>query len=833
MGLISYDGCDNCPIRKTWPLLHSPKMAFTEPTVPVDINLLCLGEAPGQEEDAVGEQFVGKTGKYLRERIPREWRDKLYFQNAVRCRPTDTQEKNRNPSITEISCCSTYLKEDLLTIRPNAILGVGSIPLSNFWPDLIISKIRGIPFPIQFTDKTSCWYYPTFHPSYVSRLERRDEDGSYTNYAEPVFRNDLRIFFEQVRTKFATRPRIYSPPKQIDYPKSAEEAWKLFQQLEEPYAIDFETFKLRPYMRDALLLTCGCSDGKTTFAFPVMWPGDMNPWGKSFLAKMARTKKKWIAQSSSMELTWMRYITQEHDHIFEDTEILARLNHNRKGLGSLDILSKVYLGFDIKALNPNMDKNRMREYPLPKVLKYNALDAWATVEIFHLLGAELAQKPNQLENYYRSIDTVSSCTDMELKGLDVDISVAEEMQKVLYKQSVEQGRQAKAIPEVRAFEKKESRIFSLTAPDDVAAVLVRYCGVDLEQDHETKHYSTKEEVLTPLLGLHPLVDLTLESRGTEKLLSTYILPILSGEIIAVDGKIHSQYRVVHVSTFRLSSEAPNMQNWPTRRNHEIRRMIKAPPGYVIVKFDYAGLEVRVLCMASRDQNLMNDILDAPKNLGQKDIHWYWLKRILQLYPKYMDRLADKTGEKEEQAILDGGRTIIKTDFVFSSFYGSKAGAIANKTLIPVDVLKELHLEFWNRYAATRKWIDGQTRFYQQHGYVQSLTGRMRNEVLPGQEIVNSPIQGTGAEIVLEAQNALHNRAMQEDINFLPRMNVHDDITFFLPDTSDLERYIQVIGADMTMARFPFVTVPLAVECSLGYNWADTEKVSVITGAAYA
>lgn len=807
-------------------------MGFTPPTEKTNFSLLCLGEAPGIEEDNEGKQFVGKTGRYLRDRIPREWQDKLYFQNAVRCRPIDHRGANRNPSPTEISCCNTYLKEDLLAIRPSAILSVGGVPLSDFWPEQNISKIRGIPFPIQFTDKTSCWYYPTFHPSYVAGMERRDEDGNYTNYAEPVFRNDLLNFFRLVTTKFATPPKIYSPPTEIHYPKNPEEAWKLFQQLEEPYAIDFETFKLRPYIRDALLLTCACSDGKTTFAFPVMWPGDLNPWGKLFLTKVARTKKKWIAQSSSMELAWLRYTTGQHDYVFEDTEILARLNHNRKGLGSLDALSIIYLGFDIKKLNPSMDKNRMREYPLQKVLKYNGLDAWATSEIFHSLGAELAQRPNQLENYYRSIDTVSSCVDMELQGLEVDISIAEQMQKVLYKQSMEQAAAAKRIPEVREYEKKESKIFSLTSGPEVARVLTLYCGIDLPQDDETKNYSVKEEVLTPLIGTHPLVDLRLDSQGTEKLLSTYIDPVLTGKIIAIDGKIHSHYKVVHTFTYRLASESPNMQNWPIRKNYEIRRMIIPPYGYVIVKFDYAGLEVRVLCMASKDQNLMNDILDAPKFLGAKDIHWYWLKRTLQLYPKYMDRLAEKTGEKEEKDILDGGRTIIKTDFVFSSFYGSKAGAIANKTLIPLDILKELHVEFWGRYSSVKDWTDGQVRFYQKYGYVESLTGRVRNDVMPGMEIVNTPIQGSGSEIVVEAQVALYNRAITEDINFLPRMAIHDDLTFFLPDNNNLERYIQVIGQDMTKARFPFVTVPLAVEPSVGYNWADTCKLDTITGVAY-
>jgi uracil-DNA glycosylase family 4 len=828
--LFTFSGCEPCTLKKQWPHLKSPKMAFTPPTELSPYRLLALGEAPGSTEDAEGKQFVGKTGQYLRERLPREWKNKFYFQNCVRCKPPN----NETPTDHEMTCCSCFLEQDLLTIRPQAILGLGNVPLQYFWQNnSTISKLRGIPFGVELEDKSTCWVFCTFHPSYPARADETDDNGEVVNTVEPVFRNDLLRFFQLVTTRFTTPPVIYKPPTEFIYPKSYQEAWNLFQRLDDPYAIDFETFKLKPYLRDARLLTAAFSDGKLTFAFPVSWPGDLNPWGKQFLVDVAKSRRRWIAQNASMELPWIRSLTDIHEHQFEDTEVIARLLHDRKGVGRLELISRIYLGFDLKALN-NLDKDRMIEYPLDKVLTYNALDAWGTALLFKIMGELLLQKPNGVENYARIIDTIASTVEMELLGLPVDIAQSEQMQKVLLQHEQEVEKKARQIKEVKEYEKAESKIFNISSPPQVASVLTRYCGIQLPKTASQKSYSTDEQDLTPLIGKHPLVDLTLDFRELDKQLSTYIDPILTGKIIGVDGLIHPAYTTVHAATYRLSAKDPNIQNFPKRAHREIRRQVIAPEGCLIAAFDYAGLEARVLQMLSKDENLKKSIIDPKNFLHDDDIHWYWLHKIIDYYPLYMKRLADKSGESEEKKILKAGRTIIKTDFVFASFYGSVAKSIANRTQIPLNILEKIHDEFWSLYFGVRKWLDGQVEFYKQYGYVESLTGRIRNEVLPGNEISNTPSQGTGAEIVLEAQNALHKKAIEErDIYLFPRINIHDDVSNFIPDSDDSERYIRTIAEIMVEPRFPFITCPLKVECSVGYNWCDLSEVFQYQGEAYS
>jgi len=143
-------------------------------------------------------------------------------------------------------------------------------------------------------------------------------------------------------------------------------------------------------------------------------------------------------------------------------------------------------------------------------------------------------------------------------------------------------------------------------------------------------------------------------------------------------------------------------------------------------------------------------------------------------------------------------------------------------------------EFWSEYRGVRDWLDGQENIYQNGGKIQSLNGRIRDEILPGNEIINTPGQGSASEIVLEAQNALYLRAITEDMNFLPRFNIHDDLGFILPIENEdiLESYIRDIALEIVKVRFPFITVPLTTECRIGTDWASLEAITTFTGNYY-
>lgn len=842
--LITFSGCDHCTLKPTWPSLQHPQIPIITPIEEGPFRVLIVGEGPGENEDIEGSVFVGKAGRYLKDFLPGDWVRKVYWGNVVRCRPifiTPRKVENRAPTPHEIKCCSEYLERDLQIIKPHAILALGGISLSYFYGESEdipnISKIRGVPFPIQLKDGTTTWVMGTYHPSYVMQQDRKDDDGKTVNTAIPVFRADLKKFFSLL-PKLSTAPKITSPSKgTFIFPKSAEETYNLFEQLKQPFARDYETFKKRPYLRDARPLTEAFSDGTLTFSYPIRWPGDPNPWGLEVFEKLARSKKHWIAQHSQMEYSWMVHHTKDYDLYFEDTEVQARLLHQRSGLGSLDVLSRIRLGIDIKQITTRalrkmmlgpLDKERILDYPLEDILNYNCIDAWSEYEIFCI--QDLMLPINQKENYRKIIQAIKSTVAMELNGLHISLEESEKLEAEFGGKVRAFEKDARKIPEVLEFEKETNRAFSLGSPPVVGHVLVNYCNIPLPET-EHNNYQTGEDVLQEFQGQHPLVDLILDYREVKKLTSTYIDSILNGRLLGADGLLHPAYTTVHTRTYRLSSEDPNIQNFPKRKHKEIRRQVVAAQGKIFAAFDYGGLEARTFAMASGDKRLKKGILESAID-PKKDIHSGWLNRILQIYPPYIERLSQKTGETDEDKIRKAGRDIIKSDFVFASFYGSVARSIANRTMIPYDLAKQVLGEFWEEYADAKRWIEGQFEYYNKTGTVVSLTGRVRDEQLPGNEVINTPIQGTAAEIVLEAQNALFFRAMKDDINFLPRINIHDDLIFELPDDSDLERYIKAIAEEIVKPRFTWITVPLMTEARIGYNWEALEAVTKFTGEAY-
>ena len=774
-----------------------------------------LGESPRKNEDSMG---VADPGSELRKAIPPQWINKLYWVHAVRCMPPN----NRIPKDEEVSCCNTFLEEDLARIKPHVILTLGNTALDKYWKGASTFPNHGLPFPIQMKDKSWIWCCPIIHPQQVTRSDDKKKDKD--NTLRPLFVNDVANFFANIE-QFRTPPDIPTIPKkeEILYPKSIQEVKTLFARLREPFGLDLETFKLKPYKRDAQILSAAFSDGETTFAFPVCWPGHMVQWGYKALAWCVAQNKRFIAHNAPFELAWLWYHFPDLrlDCPYDDTEASARVKFERGFLLSLDEQTKLNLGFHIKDIC-NVDTRNLLMYPMDYVLYYNALDAWSCV---HLLKRH-TMTPVQQSNYNRILDAQRSTVMMELQGMPVDLAMSETLRRD-YK--LEQDKVLSNIttqPEVKQYETDNRVAFNIGSSVDVGNVLANYCGLNLPRTEKSGQFSTDAGDLQEFQGKHAVVDLLLEWREFGKNLSTYIEPILSGEQLGADGWLHASYSAVLTRTGRLSSRDPNFQNWPKRKNREIRKQVVPPKGYVIVSGDYGQLEARVLCMAARDMRLRQSFID------HEDIHSRWLNRLLALYPAYLDRLADKTGQTEEKVVRKAGRDIIKTDFVFASFYGSEASSIASRTQVPLNICEDLLAEFWNTYKDVRKCIDGFRAFYQRNGYVKTLTGLVRAEHLPGNEFNNSVIQGTAAHIVLEAQIALFKYACDnQNFAILPRYNIHDDIGFIMPNDDTLGDNIEIASKIMCAPRFDFSIVPLMVEMKIGeQNWSEMDVIGKFEGA---
>jgi len=261
----------------------------------------------------------------------------------------------------------------------------------------------------------------------------------------------------------------------------------------------------------------------------------------------------------------------------------------------------------------------------------------------------------------------------------------------------------------------------------------------------------------------------------------------------------------------------NLQNFPRVENIEIRNVICAPKNHLIVSFDYAQLEARVLAMASKDKVFCQAIWDGGEN---SDTHYRWTDRILKDCP---DLLTKNHITRKEF------RDDNKSNWTFAIFYGSIIESIVSyygKTYgVKENIIREIYEEFWKVYTDVKKWQESVVEFYNTHGYSISLTGRRRHGPLSINKIINFPIQSTASyDICLCAGDRLAEQAwLLKKPQYQYVINVHDDLTFYIPKKT-LEEDILFIAKEMVRPTYDFIIVPLEVECSIGTNWGKLEGI---------
>ena len=820
-------GCDQCSLKENWAWIVSPQMPVSGNHR--DGDILALGEAPGEQEDREGIAFIGRSGDVLRRAIPGRDMERVAFQNAVRCRPKD----NATPSAGNVHACSIHLEADIEQLPLKAILGIGGVPLSRFWPGQNITRMHGVKFPVDVAGKT-LWYYPILHPSFALRT------GGDSSSAMHVLRSDVKTFFKEVDTW--GEPHIWkADPADILMPGSEAEARYYLNEMRGPLGLDLETQKLKPYLKDAKLLTAAISDTDISIAFPIEHPENPTDWGLKLLLEIAGSRP-WIAHNAVFELTWLIWKAREaglSDWVpapFDDSMACGRLYHRRETILSLDMLTRIHLGINIKNLH-KLNLNNMIAEPLAEILPYNGLDAQSSALLFHDLRPRIDD-----DNYDRFVETIHSTARMEIMGLQIDLDRTAELKAHWQAINKRAQEDAKDIYEVRKFEMERQQEFNIASSEHVGIALVEYGKVKLPKTSkkgedgkksEGQQWSTDEAHLREHASDNPLALAALDYRESQKQISTYLESIEAICESTIDGLIHPSYTTLHTATTRLSSTEPNAQNFPKRRHRDLRSQVipdrlspdNIPVDHIFLAADMGQIDARIYGCATKDGALCDSFISG------EDIHSFWRDRALALYPDYLDRLARKTNETDEAKILKGARDIIKSDFVFAAFYGSDYRACAARTGMPLDVTQDLTNEFWQRYPKALKWLKAQRQEYINTGSIRTLCGVERHGILWGNEVINTPIQGTTAHIVNDAQNALSRMAIAwRDPYLHPRINIHDDLTFVLPDIeNEIDRYIKIIAAEMVRVRYRWQIVPFTVECKIGYDWADLEDVCVIKG----
>jgi DNA polymerase I len=523
-----------------------------------------------------------------------------------------------------------------------------------------------------------------------------------------------------------------------------------------------------------------------------------------------------VAHSLPFELEWtlciygdrFRPLTTDG---YGDTMVQAYvLDERRDGL-DLSMLTMQHFGFDLKR-QLDVDRNNLAKLPVDRLLRYNALDAKYTARVYMRQHARL-QRENLLDVYRFQLGRVLSLVRAQEVGIPVDLDSAAKFHARLTGEINDVLQRIRSSREARQYQERTGCVLLPTSSDQLTVLLRDVLRRSEGQRVSNRSgYSTDDSVLSRI-DL-PVTRDILELRNRLKLKSTYIDPIVSSVgLVYPDGRLHTKFNDLFTTTGRLSSDGPNMQNFPKRKDVWVRALVVAPPGQVLVACDYGQQEYRVLAIASGDKRLLSSIRDG------YDVHMDWAERVA----RADDRVYRAYGKDMKRL-----RSDIKNTWVFPAFYGAQADYIARMLSMNVQAARKLFDVFWEEFEGVLLWQQRVLRRYIEVGYVECLTGRRRRAPLNNNMVYNSPIQGTASDIVIDAMTRLDKLAEHSNEPALRAvLNIHDDLTFLVPERCQ-EEVCDIIVREMLESSFDWITVPLSVEVSVGRNWADCNKVGVFT-----
>jgi DNA polymerase I len=474
----------------------------------------------------------------------------------------------------------------------------------------------------------------------------------------------------------------------------------------------------------------------------------------------------------------------------DDALLLAYLLNPVRRNYYVDDIALEQLGLDIKRSDPNQ--------LIPEESSDPSLDAWLALTLSLLMRSKVEDQ-GQLA-VYLDIELPSSSTlaMMETEGISIDTKKLERLFETL---SVEV---AKIAQDAYKLIGKE---INLASPKQLQTVLFDELGMTGTKTLKTG-FSTNAAALTELFELngHPFLEKLLAHRDSTKL-KQMVETLLKA--VEDDSKIHTTYVQTGTSTGRLSSENPNLQNIPIRnpRGAQIRDSFVASPGFeTLLTADYSQIEMRIMAHLSEDEGLIEAF-----NKGE-DLHRFVGSRIFGVEP------AKVTSDMRSQ---------VKA-MSYGLVYGLSEYGLAKQLGLTNADAKALMKDYFERFGGVRRYLAKVVEDAKAHGYTKTLHGRRRpfddltSKIFQVREnarraALNAPIQGTAADIMKLAMNAIHQEMTTLAMNSRMLLQVHDELVFEVAK-GELEALRKLVTEKMESVVK--LSVPLDVQIGTGRSWDE-------------
>ena len=484
-------------------------------------------------------------------------------------------------------------------------------------------------------------------------------------------------------------------------------------------------------------------------------------------------------------------------NISDDTAIAAYLVDPAKNEYTIEKLASEYFGTVIE--KPEVKQLSLLDDVESDRSEYLAKCAVALGVLNDRIGDKI--KENGQEKLYQEVELplVTVLAHLEINGFLVDDNQLKEFADKL-------GEKIDALTnEIYMLAGEE---FNINSPKQLGVII--YEKLELKPVKKTKTgYATNADVLEKLRDKHPIVNFIMEYRQLAKLKSTYC-DGLTAVVNPNTHRIHSVFTQTVTVTGRLSSTEPNLQNIPTRTElgREIRKMFVAKDGYVLVDADYSQIELRVLAHIANDETMIN----AFRN--NEDIHAVTASQVLGI------PLEDVTKEQRSSAKAVN----------FGIVYGIGEFSLAQDLHISVKEAKAYIESYLEKYHGVRNYMESIKEQAKKDGYVKTMLNRIRyipelkspnyNIRQFGERVaLNTPIQGTAADIIKLAMVRVDNRLINEGLKSKLILQVHDEL-IVEAHKDEVNKVKQILSEEMQNAME--LNVPLKVDMSTGHSWYDAK-----------
>ena len=492
-----------------------------------------------------------------------------------------------------------------------------------------------------------------------------------------------------------------------------------------------------------------------------------------------------------------------------DTEIAAYLLNPSNGKYKLDELANQYLSIDIpeylEAVGAKQQKEtQMTLFSQDEVNvdfeKYqNAIYMYTIAKLAEIMNKKL-EEINSLELFENiEMPLIKVLAEMQYEGIYVD-----------KQELVSFGDKLKEEIEVIKQEiyKLAGEEFNINSTLQLGNILFEKLKLPVYKKTK-KGYSTDVDILEKLKPEHPIIEKILEYRGFMKLNSTYV----DGLIVYINEcthKIHSYFHQTITATGRISSTEPNLQNIPTRteQGKQIKKAFKAQKGHIFIDADYSQIELRILAHISKDRNMRGAFLN------EEDIH---------------KQVASKVFDVPLEEVTKEQRTAAKA-VNFGIVYGISGFGLAEQLGISRKKAEQYIEQYLDKYKGVKRFMDGIVEKAKEQGYVETLFHRRRyipelssNNYMVRQfgarAAMNTPIQGTAADIMKIAMIEVNKKLEEEKLNAKLILQIHDELLIECK-IEEKEEVKKILKESMENAVK--LSIPLEVEVSEADNWYDVK-----------